>query len=465
MWRVGRRHRSGYPEVASVFSTALAFYFAGGLGLYLLFGEYISTEELPVLVVSFGSFLLYGALLVASGSFNPLFDNRLTVFFTAFFFAVAGVVANKWLSYSVNGNFYVFSEADAFTYHTESLAMSQMQLGQAFEYLSDSYSFDDWGAFVVTALLYKIAASPLIISGFYVFLGAFTATRLYDIAGMYFSKKYAFIAAMVYSVSSYAIYFYSTNLKESVMIFLAVMFFYHYYRFLTSGSPFSVLWALFMVALLMFYRPAVAMLLLGSGFVGYTLQLGRSRGSVVVAISLMLVVVFFFGDFQSTVDRYTMSGDLDRVIESRNNAGAIKGGGVLFNYVVIALAQTVGPFPTFSPDVSPKLALWAPGLLLRVLLFLPFWLGVYFIWKNKIYALYPVVLFTLLEMLSLVVIMEGLELRKGLPHMPFVCLISFWFLGSLETNADRYSRGYFQRVVQYSMIGGLALILLYNLRS
>lgn len=403
--------------------------------------------------------------MLASEGLHPLFDDRTSLIFTTLLYGFLVVAAYKWLSFAVMENFYVFSEADSFTYHTESLVMSQLSFVEAFTYLTDYYYFDDWGAFIVTTTLYKIIESQLIVNAFYVVLGTLTAVRLYDLAGLFVTKKYAFIVSLLYSLSSYTLFFHATSLKESIMVFLTVSFFYYYYRFLQNNLGIMLFFALGMATLMLFFRPAISMLLAGAGIIGFLLQNRHNRSSVFLVLVMMIVVVVFFGGFQSAVDKYTMSGDLDRVIDSKDAQGAIKGGGLLFNYVVIFLGQTLGPFPTFSPDASLKLALWAPGLLVRVLLFLPFWLGVGFILKNRLYQLFPIVLFVTFEMFSLIVIMEGLELRKGMPHMPFIYLIAFWFIDQLQRNSDSYSQAYFTRLIHYSMVGALAFILLYNLRS
>lgn len=46
--------------------------------------------------------------------------------------------------------------------------------------------------------------------------------------------------------------------------------------------------------------------------------------------------------------------------------------------------------------------------------------------------LYPLVFFCFFEMFSLLIILEGLELRKSLPHFALIYVIAFWLMDQLD---------------------------------
>ena len=50
--------------------------------------------------------------------------------------------------------------------------------------------------------------------------------------------------------------------------------------------------------------------------------------------------------------------------------------------------------------------------------------------------MFPLFTFVFLEMLGLSVALDGLELRKALPHIPFFIIAAFWFMFKYDDNVD-----------------------------
>jgi len=140
-------------------------------------------------------------------------------------------------------------------------------------------------------------------------------------------------------------------------------------------------------------------------------------------------------------------------------------GSIPFTYAVNTLSQLIGPLPTVVSSDKIHLMLYGPGLIYRVLLSFPFWLGVKYIYKSKNYILYPLVIFVLMEMSALTIIMEGLELRKALPHLPFVFIIAFWFLDKYDNKILVFKRPKrFQQLFKISMFILLIMIFYWNFK-
>jgi len=108
---------------------------------------------------------------------------------------------------------------------------------------------------------------------------------------------------------------------------------------------------------------------------------------------------------------------------------------------------------------------YSAGLLYRVLLGFPFWLGIIYIYKNRNYILYPLAIFVVAEMLALTFLMEGLECRKAIPHIPIVFIIAFWFLDQYDRKVIQFKkRKKIQRLFKFSSFILILLILYWNFK-
>jgi len=146
---------------------------------------------------------------------------------------------------------------------------------------------------------------------------------------------------------------------------------------------------------------------------------------------LVVFLVSIADDLISIFSHY-MGGGFDMLIYARESQGMIIGS-LPFTYSVNILAQLIGPLPTLISENKIMLTFFAPGLIYRVFISFPFWLGVLYIYKKKVYKLYPLVFFVIMEMASLATILEGLELRKSLPHIGLVFIIAFWFMNQYDS--------------------------------
>jgi hypothetical protein len=107
--------------------------------------------------------------------------------------------------------------------------------------------------------------------------------------------------------------------------------------------------------------------------------------------------------------------------------------------------------------------LYAAGLIMRVLMAVPFWLGVVYIIKNKIKFFYSFIAMVLIESAALTYILESYELRYHLFHLPFVFLIGFYYLSKIETYG-RIKYAYKMRQLLVLSIFVIFLVFYWNFR-
>jgi hypothetical protein len=298
-------------------------------------------------------------------------------------------------------------------------------------YYLRNHSFDDLGGALVPSLLYRFVDSILVLNIFYVLCGLITALAIYTISSNFMSPKYAFICATAYSMSSFVLWFHASGLKESFMCMLVVLFYHRYYLFIKKKVFLQLTYSsIFLLGLLLF-RPALIFFCIGSVGISWILQKRKGSTGVLIIVFVFSLLIILSAYIDSSYKHFTAGGNFNRLIAAREADGMIKGG-LKFTYMVNILAQILGPLPTISPGKNLLLSFYSSGLLYKALLSVVFWIGIYYIFSFKVELLYPLIFFALFEMISLLSILEGLELRKSLPHFPMIYIIAFWFLDKFD---------------------------------
>jgi len=406
-------------------------------------------------------FVLYISLNMISKNYNKKYLVLLVLLYT-----LVLIFLYNSISYNYTNNYFVFSAADALFYHDSTIAIIDKPFGQAIDAYFSSHSnigFDDLGMIIVLYPLYQIAETNLILNAFYLLVSLLTALSMFSLSKNFMSRKYAYMATLTYSLSSFVIFFHSSGLKESFMVFLIIVAFDYYYRFLRKKNPLYLIVFVFSIAFLLLFRPAIPVFIVGA--IGLGSLLTKKSGLGVKAIGLFLLIVLFanINLLIEVVNRY-MSGGFEMLIYARESEGMIKGS-IDFTYAVNILAQLIGPLPTLVSSEKVMLTLFAPGLIYRVLLAIPFWIGVRYIFKTKSYLLYPIVLFILMEMSALALLMEGLELRKSMPHIAMVYIVAFWFMDKYDNKLIVFrKKKRFKYFVNFSIFILGILILYWNFK-
>ena len=342
------------------------------------------------------------------------------------------VVAYNCVSYFYNKNYYVFSEADAVTYYRESLIMAEMSFKGGVDYFLLYKNLDDLGMVLLCSMLYRLWGSILFLNVINIVFGLVTALCIFKICLNFMHRKYAFICTIAYSTSSFVVWFHSSGLKESFMCMLIVLFFYKYYKYLNNRYFSDVVSAIILLLANALFRPAIIFFGLAAIATSYVLEKRKKTDIVLMLILVFAVFVFLKPMFRSVYDRFARGGDYGQVIRSQESEGMVKGG-VKFTLTVNFLAQLIGPLPTISTDTKTLLSFFASGLIYKVLLSVFFWFGCFYIFRMRVESIYPIVIFALFEMIALMSILEGLELRKSMPHFSMIYIVAFWFIDKLES--------------------------------
>jgi len=411
-------------------------YLLASLLLYLTLFPKMSGDYLFVNLFALFSFMSYFVMLEFNRTLKINAYRRNYLIIEVFLYTLLFVFMENLISYFYTDNFFVFSDSDALFYHESVLEIINMPFIDGINHYLKRMHFDDLGMILILYPLYSISESNLMLNAFYIIVGIVTALSLFSLSSHFMSRKYAFLASLSFSISSFMLFFHSIGLKESFMVMLVVLSFDFYYKFITKKTIYNLIISLMFIGMLMLFRPAISAMIIGAIGLGTLLSQKGGMGVKVVSFLIFAFLIIIGDSILAEIDKYT-TGGFDTLLEAREVQGMINGS-VTFSYAVNILSESVGPLPTVISETKISTMLYTSGLIYRVLLAFPFWLGIIFIYKGKHSKLYPLIIFTFMEMFALILLMDGLELRKALPHIPIVFVIAFWFLNQYDTKKIQF---------------------------
>lgn len=378
---------------------------------------------------AFFAFITQQGLVLFFSQDNHTDYSEKTLFYTVLIYISLLAVVLMLISLYYEGDTFMFSKTDAMLYFDACMKKIDMGLIKGFAIMMKNGSFDDWGAVVFDTFVMYIIPSKYFLNTIYTFFGAISAVFLYKIGKNFMPDSYAFLASLGYATSSYMVFFNCTFLKEPLFIFIVISAYYNLYNAISRQSAWSLFCAGFCLLLGVFFRPAVVAFIAMSIFTYYGItEWGKAISLFLIGIVLVILVVSF-SFMQSAADAYTAGGDVDAIF-ANNNSGSYSS---TFNYFVSYYSAFFGPFPTlFSKSEEPsRLIFYGAGLMYKLFLIIPFWIGIFYSIKKKNIAMIPLAMFTLLEMASTGYIYASLELRKVLLHIPLTYIIAFYGLFQL----------------------------------
>lgn len=435
--------------------------------IYILLFTKIDVDDYTIYFTNFFSIITFFVLINYLLGKTDSFFNRRNLTILCFLYATFYVFIYNLISYSYRGNFLVFSEIDPLFYHNEAIRFASNTFTNSINYFLRFYLYDDIGIVVVFGFLYKILESNLIVDLFHIVVGLITARAIYRIARYSISKKYSFLCALIYSLSSFTLWFHSSAHKESFMVMIIVLIFDQYYKLQDKITFKNVVIITLLLLTLLLFRPILIFFCIVSFGLALFLKKKMNSATVFLILSIGITFLFSFSFVFDYVSKQLYSGDADMFFAYRDALGMIKGS-VEFTYAVNILASLLGPFPSFNPSQRdlPSLSFLSGGLTFRLLLSVAFLLGSFYIIKLKEKSVYAILFFAAMEMFSLTVIFESLELRKSLPHFPMIYILSFWFLDKLENNEffSHSKRECLKRMYGFLFIPLFFIILYWNFR-
>ena len=419
----------------TMLSKMIRAYLLIGLTSYVIIFLYWLNSVNFYNVLNVTTFLSYVYLLwICVDKDEEYFSNR-RLWLTIFVYSIVFVSLYLLLSYYYNGNTFLFSYQDAKMYERYSFRMKDMGFTDAVSYISKIWGFDDWGAPMSMALILKFVPSKLFVNFCYVVMNAASGLLLYGIGKMIkMSKKYAYMAALSYSIASYSMFVMGSFLKEEIFLLLIIASMWGLYKYRDTSKIEYLMFGGVVSVFVIFFRVPVAIFI----WLSYAAMLLLSDGSHVKKTLFFLIGVIasfvVVGLFQYSSSRYANDGDITSVATYASSS--------LFQKTIGYASVLIGPFPTMyhlSGTTVKYRAVLGAGVLFKFLLFLPYWKGFILCLKTKVKELYPLYVFTIFNMLGLMVVLK-INFRFALIGIPFFILLAFWYMDKYDGDANEEVR-------------------------
>ena len=411
-------------------------YLAIGVTLYLFIFFYWLDSVNYYNILNVAALLSYAYLLwTCIDKDEGYFTNR-RLWLTVFIYSVVFVGFYLQMCYFYVGNTFLFSEADARVYSTISERIKDLDFVNGMRYLSHIWGYDDWGAPVFMSTMLRVLPYKLFVNFCYVLMNSVCALCLFSVGkSIMMTRKYAYMAALAYSIASYSVFFMGCYLKEEVLCFLVIVSFFFLYKYRQSGHLVYLMMGGLTSAMIVFFRVPIA-LFLWTAYASLLLLDGKSHVKRMLFLLVFLIVgVLAVGLVGYSSVRYANDGDVMGSYQYVTTT--------LFQKMVSSLGALVGPFPTlFQISTVPFTSkpMFGAGILYKFLLFFPFWKGCVYCLKARRVELYPLYLYAVMEMTGLSLVFDGLELRKAMPHLAVFILAAFWFMDCYDRDVTEEIR-------------------------
>lgn len=366
----------------------------------------------------------------------------------------------KLLFYYHHGDFFEFQRVDSLTYDRLAREALVMGLIESINFFLSIYQYDDLGALLYISTLYRIIPDTLFVNFLNLICGVIAANVLYKTARFYMHPRYAFMTSITFFSSSFVFLFHSSGLKESLFILIVLSSSYYFLNYINNRQIGSLFFSVVLGLLILLLRPAVLAMLVAAFGISMALnRYGSSTRNLIIAAFMAIAFIYMSGTLDRLMQTFT---SFEQSIMIREDATSLAGERIAI--YAAALSSFLGPLPNvIVREGKENNSLYAMGLILRVLLAVPFWLGFILIIKKRLSQFFPFLLFSVMGMGALFFIMESYELRYHITYLPFVYLIAFYYLShydAMSKNAKSRT-GLFIRLSYISLV---VLILFWNFR-
>lgn len=399
-----------------------------GIVLFMILMAIWHLPYVPYNLLVIFTFLAFSAVIFKSIYLKEHQFTNKRLALTVFFYSLIFVVLYMALSLFYTGNTFIFSEVDARLYEELSYSIKDLTHEEALSHLSsyEEFGYDDWGAPLTMSLMLNILPYKEFVNFLYIILNTISTCMLFAIGKNIMDNRHSYIGALVYGISSYTIFYMGSFLKETMLMFLVITSIYFLYKYRTNKKFRFIILGLAVSLLIIFFRPVITITIWISYFTYYLFV--EKRKSVRLIMGVFGVISFIIA----------LSWINDSILKYRVGRENLYSDFSLFDKLVFVLGGLIGPFPRLILSGSELVdkPLYGSGLLFKMMLFLCFWKGFFYSIRKKIFDALPIFIFVLVECLELIVILDSLELRKSLPHVPFFILASFWYIHQVEKKKD-----------------------------
>lgn len=369
------------------------------------------------------------------------------LFGSAFILRLIWVVASYFFFEFKTGIPFEFAASDSLFYHEVGSAIAERGIGQINEIIGD-VGLADRGFPIYLSFLYTIFGDYVIIPRIInAILGAWTCLFVYKLAQRNFGETTARIAGILMLLAPMLIYFTGLHLKETLMIFLLVVFLERTDWVLRKKSlKLTDLILLSLVGIsLYFFRTVLFFSVLFAVFSAIMLT-SRGKNTALKRITIgvwLIVVLWTFFSAQITGELQYLSENINTKEASLQYRAAREGGNRLATYgssLLFAPFMLVVPFPTIvNIETQQEIMMLSGAYFTKNIISFFVLIALILIIKEKIYRKYLLILsFILIYVVILAKSSFSLSGRFHLPLMPFYMILAAYGITNFFRIGKRY---------------------------
>ena len=362
--------------------------------------------------------------------------TKVRLFSITFTYSFLLVSVFLFYSYNVEGNTFLLSESDARLYEKVVNKMFYLPYMDSFTYLFEKYKFDDWGGPIYMSSVFQIYPDKLFLNFVNTILTSVSSLFVFKIGERLMSRKYAYLSALSYAISSFMIFFNGSFLKESSFVFFVILLINSIYNFIIEKRKISLIYIVIYSCVLLLFRPAVVVCVI----CGFSVYYFVRKGYGVYKLGLILLVILFLSYLLSSLlsifNHYTLSGDIAKLMLTKDTKYGLSRE---MTYILNWFGSFCGPFPSIL-GTNMTSCFYGSGLLYKFLL-LPFAIiGLVKVVKLRIDYMFPLLVFFVLESFFAALVQKGMELRLTLPHIFIYYIFAFWTMEKVEIGELRINK-------------------------
>ena len=310
---------------------------------------------------------------------------------------------------------------DSYTYDTWVIPF----LKSGFSYLINNLSIDDFGYPYILYHVYKIAGDVefgrvlmLLLNSLLLVLSSGILYRLSILLD--FPIREAIIAAGLYGFNPFLYITASVGLKEVIFCFLIISSLYYMFRWRENKDIVSFVLCVCFILSTLFFRTAIClMLLICLGL--YAITTNSNKKSILWFLMICGICSPIFANY--ILENFIGISIEQLIAIARFRSLAM--GSEIIGPIVQVCAALIGPFPNFF-RLGQYAVLFSSGILLKSLFNIFFFIGAWDVISDLNYRFYPLVLFSLFGIVSVILAGVALDMRFVITFFPSFILVSLY---------------------------------------
>lgn len=389
------------------------------LGVFFLY-----SYETNVVLFLFNCLTIISYYIVLKVEFQNNNKTVLKLIFITLIYQFITITALTQLYISYNGVPFSFTARDSLTYDLLAKDYLNNSFSTAISLLVGDLPLDDLGFPVYLSFVYRLSSDPLLSRYLLIIVIILITVIVYKISQNYLSNRYAFMAAISISIANFNTLYASNGLKELFMELILMTSFYYLLRFINDHKNIYLFIAILISLLLFFFRIPMVLMFFVTIAISFLFYKGK-KPVFIIFLSFIIVVstYFLYNYFSEAINRFTEMSTEDAVEKSAEYVGESGP----FTFFVSIIAGLFGPLPTLFPKFGKEDLSFIGGVLVfRVFLSGYIFASIYYIYKNRISKMYPLIIYPLITIISLILISEVYEFRFHLPHIALFFILGFY---------------------------------------